>query len=268
MSFQDLPRNRQRARRLGHIHSHERTDEPPTQYESREVTYGDPYHEYSDYSVADSTRPPSPALETTAKTKPRRNMVKFSGKPSDIDNVLTHCTATFAAEETTKDSKRCGYLASLFTGAALSWLTSKLKKNPGLLTDWDDFTSEIRTAFELNDSAKAGQVARQLAYLKQQKDVQSYALKFKPLSEEARLPNEIAQATFVKGLKPHIQRALITSDDYKDLDELITEATRIDSELYNLQRYGSRPAKFGGNRDKGGKFKSQNTNKNFKMEYE
>lgn len=182
--------------------------------------------------------------------------VLFHGKPSEVDNVLTHCTATFAADGTTESGKRAGYLASLFRGTALSWLTKKLKDHQSLLDDYEAFVAEVRSKYALNEHARNGQLARQLANLRQRRSVQEYATQFEQISAELALQPAIAIADFKRGLKPHIQRALVTSDDYTDLESVITEAERIDSEFFNIRRNGGQ-YRGGRGRDGKGRFTSR-----------
>lgn len=182
--------------------------------------------------------------------------VLFHGKPNQVDDVLTHCLATFAANGVTDPGQQAGYLASLFRGSALTWLTTTLKENDSILVDYTSFVQQVRQRYELNEHARAGQLARQLASCRQRRSVQDYATEFEPLSKACQLSDSVAIATFVKGLKPHVQRALVTSDDYVDLSSVIAEATRIDSELYNIRRSGGyNPTRFSSTRDGKGRFK-------------
>lgn len=183
-----------------------------------------------DLVLPDAPAPPRHGkLNKEMSTKP----VLFYGKPSQIDDVLTHVTVKVLADNITEDSAKCGYLASLYRGPALSWLTTYLKKNT--LDDYEEFVAQTKTAFALPDEALQGQLSRQLTHLRQKGSVQNYALQFRQLADQVQLPGPIAKAQFIAGLKPHIQRALITGDDKESLSAAITEAIRIDSELFNIR---------------------------------
>jgi len=182
--------------------------------------------------------------------------VLFYGKPDQVDDVVTYCTVKFLADGTTDETQKSGYLASLFRGSALSWLTEYLKANQ--LNDYEELIAQVRQTFGLNEAAAQGQYARQLAGLRQKGSVQQYAITFQDLARKVALPDAAAKAQFVRGLKPHVQRGLIIGDDKDTLNAAITEATRIDSELYSIGRtqqgYGHKGR--GQGRDGKGKFRS------------
>jgi len=230
--------------------------------DTREIT-GDTPSEYSDeYDPlppgVSFTHSSPPAIPPQRQKKRMSKPVLFHGKPSEVDNVLTHCLATFAADGTTDPGRRAGYLASLFRGIALTWLTNQIKDNPNVLADFSAFVERVKSKYSLNDYAKNGQLARQLAGLRQVRSVQDYATAFEPLAEQTGLTPHIAIAQFKRGLKPHIQRALVTADDYSDIETVISEAVRIDSEFYNIRQYGgSRSRGQGANRDGKGRWKSR-----------
>jgi hypothetical protein len=175
--------------------------------------------------------------------------VLFYGKASQLDDVITHATVKFLADNITTDSVKVGYLASLFRGAALTWLTDSLPLNPDWTSDYSEFLAQIKQAFALDDKARTAQISRELTNLRQRKDVQSYALRFSTLQRSAKLPQQTAVALFIKGLKPNIRNAIILNDDQDGIDEAIAEATRIDSQLFY-----SGPASYTG---KSGNFKGR-----------
>lgn len=158
--------------------------------------------------------------------------VLFYGKPSQLDQVLTFATVKYLADGTTTDKAKCGYLASLFRGTALNWLTSQIARDEDILDNYEDFLAAVKDAFALDESAKKAQAARQLANLRQKGSVQDYALKFQDLALDAGLNAQTAIAYFTKGLKPAIRSALIISDERSTLADAVTEAVRIDSQLY------------------------------------
>lgn len=200
-----------------------------------------------------------PDISTLRLTDPEEmsKPVLFYGKPSQLDDVLTFVTVKFIADQTTSSSAKAGYLASLFRGPALSWLTQLLKESPSALEDWEGFRETVTTTFELNDVAKEAQTARKLASVTQRGSVQQYALEFSQLATASKLPDAVAKAQFTKGLKPHIQRALIISDDRATLQTCIDEATRLDSEMYNAGRNPHFRSKATSGRDKKGRFKGK-----------
>jgi len=250
--------------RSSNIRAREITYEPPSQYETREITEGDPYHEFSSAPESPGTaQVVLPDLQPLSqKFKKSSSMVTFSGKASEVDPVLTHCTAVFAADAITGEDRKWGYLASRFKGPALLWLTNKLNekdydengKELVKYNTYSDLAQQIKDTFGLSHQALAGQQARKLASLRQKRDVQHYALEFRPLAQATNLTEPVAIATFTRGLKSHIQRALVASDDYDSLESVIGEAIRIDSELYNIRRNGGFRPRNATGRDSAGKF--------------
>jgi len=213
-------------------------------------------------SVPDIVLPDAPTTRPTRKDEMSKPVL-FYGKPSQVDDVITFCTVKFLADNTTDETQKAGYLASLFRGSALAWLTSYLATHT--LDDYTELTEQIRAKFGLSHTALQGLYARQLAALRQKSSVQAFGLEFRELSEKVGLPDAAAQAQFIKGLKIHIQRTLVASDDYTDLNTLIDEATRIDSQLYNIGRQGNNGYQgkgHGKSRDRTGRFKK------FKTEHE
>jgi len=195
----------------------------------------------------------------SASTPTRDDMSKpvlFYGKTGQLDDVLTFCTVRFLSEQTVLEEAKAGYLASLFRGPALSWLTQELKENPRLLDSYSEFTTRVTAVFGLDETAKQSQAARALAACKQKTSAQEYALRFQHLAKAAGVPDATAVAFFKKGLKQHIRTALITQDEQDSLDEAVTEAIRLDSQLFYARgtRFPTHGKKNKG-RDSKGRFK-------------
>jgi hypothetical protein len=184
--------------------------------------------------------------------------VLFYGKSSQIDSVITYVEVQFRVSNTTDAGTKAATLASLFRGTALDWLSSTLKTHPEILDDYEGFVERVREDFALNEHAQKSQAARALTSLRQNRDVQTYASKFKKLAEEAGLEGATATALFIKGLKPKIRDALITSDERDTLNDAVSEATRLDTEFYyaGSRQSGGKHTKSGYQpRDHKGKFK-------------
>jgi len=190
----------------------------------------EPTDELRDLTLNDAPESARHARKQEDMSKP----VLFYGKPSQLDDVITHVTVKCLADNVTTEQAKSGYLASLYRGAALTWLTNYLKDNQ--LDDYGELVAQTRAAFGLTEEAQQGMLTRQLAKLRQRKSVQHYALQFQQLQLQTNLPTSIAKQYFIQGLKPHIQRALIIGDDKASLADAITEATRIDGELYNVRQ--------------------------------
>jgi len=206
----------------------------------------------------DEELPDAPATTAQKKQTEMSKPVLFYGKPNQVDDLVTFCKVKFLADGTNDESQKAGYLASLFRGHALSWLTEYMKRNS--LDDFESLVQEIRRVFGLNETAAASQLANRLANLRQRGSVQQYALEFEQLATATKLPDTVARAQFVKGLKQHVQRGLVTADQADTLSEAIEEATRIDAELYSIGRNkhpGHSIGRGNASRDGNGRFKKR-----------
>jgi ribosome-binding protein aMBF1 (putative translation factor) len=173
--------------------------------------------------------------------------VLFYGKPNQLDDVLTYCRVKNLVDGNTNEEEQSAGLASLFRGAALAWLTQQLQNDNDLLNDYDEFVARTRATFGLSEEAILAQASRKYANCYQKASVQLYALEFKQLSTRLGIPDITAVAQFHKGLKSHIREALVIRDQVGNLDAVIAEAQRIDSQLYSSKRtQGSKNKGHGG----------------------
>jgi hypothetical protein len=124
----------------------------------------------------------------------------------------------------------------LFRGQALHWLTNELATNTSLLHDYNSFQKELQSAFGVSEKVEQQSAARRIANITQRGPVQLYAIEFRQLSKTLGYTDATAKAQFTRGLKLHVREALITSDQDGDLEDLIEEAQRLDTELYSARR--------------------------------
>jgi hypothetical protein len=162
--------------------------------------------------------------------------VLFYGKPQQLDDVLTFADIKNLVDGNATDKSQCGLLASLFRGQALHWLTAQLRTSPKLLNNYDEFVATLRSSFGISDGAQRAHAAQRLATVSQRGPVQLYAIEMRQLFETLGIDDSSAQAYFTRGLKLHVREALVASGGVDTLDELIQEAIRIDTELYNAKR--------------------------------
>lgn len=187
-----------------------------------------------------------PAFREDTMSKP----ILFYGKPGQLDTLTTYCTVKFIAEDT-PDASKGAVCATHFRGPALTWLSRRLKLNPQFLANWDNFSTALSTSFGLDDIAAGQQAARQLASCRQTSSVQEYATKFRDLAELAGIPDQTANALFLKGLRPNVRNACIISDNNDSLTDTIAEAQRIDNQLFYARSF--QPGSGGGRKFAGGK---------------
>jgi len=226
----------------------------PSENTKEESTPGSPFS-YTQTPVQGQRKDTGDKSTKTAISEMSKPVL-FYGKPSQLPQVLTFATVKFIADGITDDTAKSGYLASLFRGSALTWLTRELEQNPHLLSDWEDFHQKVTEAFDIDPEAKKAQAARQLAQLRQKGSAQDYGLRFQQLAQAAELPSATAIAFFTKGLKRHIRQALIINDERDTLQDAIKESARIDSQLYYAApRFSGQGSQQGKRRDHKGRFK-------------
>jgi hypothetical protein len=194
----------------------------------------------------DISLPDAPNTRKSARQSDMSKPVLFYGKPGQLDAILTHCLVKFIAEDT-PDSKKAATLSQHFRGPALLWLQQKLKKNPQYLVSWDAFSEDLQATSGLDETAVKQQAARKLASCRQTSSVQDYATRFTALSSEAGIPDETANALFIKGLRPNVRNACIISDQNDTLADAIAEAQRIDNQLFYARTF--QPSAGGGRRN-------------------
>lgn len=209
---------------------------------------------YSDYvatfgeTALPSRGPRRHETDTVASAPRQEDMSKpvlFYGKPSQLPEVLTYVGVDFLVNSTS-DELKAANLAKLFRGSALTWLTNELKTDPELLGDYDTFTEKVQAAFGLTEAAATSQAAKKYANCSQKASVQLYAIEFQQLSRQLGIPDATAVAQFQKGLKSHIREALIINDEDGNLEDVIKEATRIDSQLFSSKRgFSGNPRHYG-----------------------
>jgi len=179
--------------------------------------------------------------------------VLFYGKPGQLEPVITYVTVDFLARGITDEPTKCGTLASLFRGPALSWLSSKLALKTDLLDKYTRFVALLRAEFGVNDHAKKHQAAKALRNITQRGSAQLYAIQLEAAATAVGLDDATTQAYFMEGLKLHVREAIITNrEDDWTYSTLKKEAIRIDTELYNARRRGAGRTGQGQARQSGG----------------
>lgn len=187
-------------------------------------------------SNAASTKP-----ATQTRSQPDMSkQIFFYGKPGQLEPVITYVTVDFLARGITDEPTKCGTLASLFRGPALSWLTSQLSLKTELLTKYERFVALLRKEFGINDHAKKHQATKALRNLTQRGSAQLYCIQLEAAAQQIGLDDATQQAYFIEGLKLHVREALVTTRDNDwTYAQLKQEAIRIDTELYNARRRGA-----------------------------
>lgn len=254
------PHQRQSSRTFVHTPSHlpyGEYEEIPASGPARSISNTSSTQEAQDELLRSlQEKRAQPSQPKSRQPLPQTDMSKqvlFYGKPGQLEPVITFVTVDFLARGLTDGPTKCGTLASLFRGPALSWLSSQLSTKTDLLDNFDRFVRQLRREFGVNDHAKKHQAAKTLRSLTQRGSAQLYAIQFEAAAQAVGLDDASQQAYFSEGLKLHVREALITNrEDDWTYQNLKTEAIRIDTELYNARRRGSGRTSQGQARQSGG----------------
>jgi hypothetical protein len=181
-----------------------------------------------------------PAASSRRHSDDMSKSPQFYGKPGQLEPVLTYCLVKNLSDNTTEDSEKCGTLASLFRGPALTWLTATLAVTPKILEDYDEFVDTLKSQFGISETAKQHQAAKALRNLSQKGSAQLYAIQLEQLCQVLGHSDTTQLTYFLEGLKLHVREALITKGgESKTYASAKKEAIRIDTELYNARRRGA-----------------------------
>jgi hypothetical protein len=168
----------------------------------------------------------------------------FYGKPDTLTDLITHCKVRFYAKPSRyeADETKSGYLASLFRGQALTWLTEALIQRPKLLEDWENFQDVLIKAFDASEQTQRQSADSRLRLLRQTGSAQKYALAFEPLINKLKYDDNAKQAAFLVGLKPQVKQQ-IAGQTFKTYETLRSHAINIDESLFALRTTKPKRAK-------------------------
>lgn len=196
----------------------------------------------SETSGGDGSEPDEPdtkgdaSSESDSSSDEDMPTVSFTGRADTLNNTLTHCKVRFLARASKyeEDSAKCGYLASLFAGPALDWLTQSWEAYPDLLDDWDKFTEKLAKAFQASEETQKQSADQKLRSLRQTGAASKYALIFEPLVMLLGYNDEAKKAAFMVGLKPQVKQQL-AGDTFKTYELLRNKAINIDESLFAIR---------------------------------
>jgi hypothetical protein len=169
--------------------------------------------------------------------------VNFNGRPSQLDDVLTHVTIRFLTDPTIThdDARKSAILAATFRGDALTWLTRQMRVKTDILDDYNGFVNLLKLTFQASPETQQQQAELKLRSLRQKGSAQSYALVFDSLADTLHLGTDARKAAFIQGLKHQVRVALLAGQDNESsYGDLRTAAIRIDDGLYSLKKQYNR----------------------------
>jgi hypothetical protein len=135
----------------------------------------------------------------------------FTGKADSLENILTHCMVLGLSnpKKFDTDEKKSGFLASLFRGPALDWLTTSLANDPSLLKDYSQFEQTLRSVFDTTDDNKKLVAQAKWDKLSQSGPASQFFMKAEPLLNTLNFNRDARINLARKKLKPKLQQSLI-----------------------------------------------------------
>lgn len=159
---------------------------------------------------------------------------KFDGTAEKCKGFIRQCSIYFdnQPEAFVRDTTKCSFVMSLFTGKALEWASAVWDQDEMLRTSFAYFCKQIREVFEY--PAGGRDVSMQLVELCQNnRTVAEYAVDFRTIAAQSGWNETALKPMFKRGLHPKIQAEIACKDMDMDLHELISMAIRIDNLLRN-----------------------------------
>jgi hypothetical protein len=152
---------------------------------------------------------------------------------------ITQCLMYFEARPSQFPSEKSKILfsASFLRGEAFSWYEATVVIPSFSFPSFDAYASKLRLTFGEDPLVIKDRVFQDLMALSQKGSVQKYTTSFVQLIARLSLDEATKISIFRRGLKPSIQRFLLSiPDQLLNLDTVITAATRYDDNLFALER--------------------------------
>lgn len=169
----------------------------------------------------------------------------YSGDRNKLEDWLMQWDLFFLFQgEKIPENKRVTLIASYMRGQAFTWIKPFIQQtNMGeapdavdaWVSDFDLFKQQIRPVFGVqNEEAVA---RRKIQHIRQLRSAADYAAEFQQLAANTDWDDTALKTMFRQGLKPRVKEELMRTGAVIDsLDQLVNEAIRVDSELYELQQ--------------------------------
>jgi hypothetical protein len=198
-------------------------------------------------------RAPIPAALAMVTPEPKISLPeKFDGTRPKYRGFLNHVHLIIQLHphRYLDDTTRVGFVGTLLTETATAWFAPILETSSPLLQDFNAFMAEFEVMFRDNDKARTS--TNKLRWLQQgTRSATVYASKFRQLAYDVNWGEAVLIDQFHCGLHDDVQDLLLTLADPSSFSEVITQAIRCDSRLFerrqekkvtsNAQLWNSRP---------------------------
>ncbi|KAI5090293.1 nephrocystin-4-like, partial [Silurus meridionalis] len=162
---------------------------------------------------------------------------RFSGDPDSCRSFIMQCDLIFSMQPSQFGTERSkvAYVISLLSGRALRWATAEWESRSPNCGSFAGFSAELRKVF--GTSTPRQDAARSLVSAAQgQRSVAEYAAEFRTQATDSGWDRIALYDTFLQGLSSAVKDELAARDPPRDLDSLISLATRIDRRIRERRR--------------------------------
>uniref|UniRef100_A0A8C1V5B8 Gypsy retrotransposon integrase-like protein 1 n=1 Tax=Cyprinus carpio TaxID=7962 RepID=A0A8C1V5B8_CYPCA len=159
---------------------------------------------------------------------------KFDGTAERCKGFLRQCSIYFEnqPEAFLRDTTKCSFMMSLFTGKALEWASAVWDQDDMIRTSFDYFSKQITEVFQY--PAGGRDVSMQLLDLCQgNRTAAEYAVDFRTIAAQSGWNEAALKPIFKRGLHHKLQSEIACKDMDMDLQQLITTTIRIDNLIRN-----------------------------------
>ena len=184
---------------------------------------------------------PAPASASASASSIREPSVpapeRFDGNLGECRSFLLQCSLVFGQQPSTyaSDRAKISYLIGCLRGAALTWATAVWESQSDACSSYASFTQEMRRNFDHPVQGK--DAAKRLLSLRQgSRSVAEMAIEFRTLAAESGWNDEALHGVFQNALSEVIKDELVSRDEPKTLEELISLAVRIDNRRRERRR--------------------------------
>jgi Retrotransposon gag protein/Zinc knuckle len=197
--------------------------------------------------------PPQPPIVIQQPTHVRvKEPELFKGQPGQLEPFIAQLRLYFGfnTERLTTDQDKVVFATSYFRDKAYDWVAARLKdylRNPGdaghelredetneIFENFNNFERRLTEVFGKVDKARTA--VRQIMKLRQTTSAAAYAAEFQGVASKLDWEDDALGALFYRGLKEGVKDELARMERSDELSQLITQAIRIDTRLYERQQ--------------------------------